>query len=533
MIVEMIDSAWRSLAIGSAAWIALKTLRFEDPRTRKMIWTAVLVSACLMPLWRTARIGAVRWQAPALLSHTIGKNLPSVVEGPRGPARLGLLPSDHEKQPPLSPIRYIVFLYWTVTATLLARLLVGLLAALRVWRRAKNAELSKGLPPSVRVSKTLEIPVTIASGVVLPASFEDWDSSKLNAVLTHELSHVREGDFFWQLVAKLYACFFWFSPLGWFLCKELTILAEMVSDECALCVCNDRFHYAELLLEFAARAHGRLPGAAIARPNQLRTRIERILDQRGQYVVDLRRRLALAAVLAPVLFMAATLSINVKAATNDSVATITASKAQDGSYVIVSGDSVSMSGSSQDAERAKGLKNRMRGDYIWFRSNGKEYVIDDPKLVGEARKLFHPQEELGRMQASFGAKQAKLGEVQAELGKLQAGVSVDAPDVDKKLAEVEKSIKSLNQKTKQQDVTEVQAKLAELQASLATAQALAGDKQAALGDRQAKLAEEQARLGEQQAQLGDQQAKLAEEASRKMKSILDNAVRSGVARPAP
>jgi hypothetical protein len=368
---------------------------------------------------------------------------------------------------------------------------------------------------------------------VLPAAFKDWDKAKLDAVLTHELSHVREGDFLWQFVAKLYTCFFWFTPLGWFLERELTALAEMVSDECALRVCNDRFHYAELLLEFASRAHGRRVGVAMARRNRLKGRIEKVLEQRAECTIGLRHRLVLGVALAPVFLVAATFSIKLTASPHQSVGTITAEKNVDASYVIVSGDSISMSGSSQDAERAKRLKSRMHGDYIWFRRGGREYVIDDPKIVEEAKKLFYPQEELGRVQAGLGAQQAKLGEVEAELGKLQAGVSVEAPDVAKQLAELEKAVKTLTSASTQQNLAEAQAKLADLQASLAATQALAGNKQAALGDRQAKLAEEQARLGEEQAKLGDQQAELADEASRKMKSILDNAVRSGNAKPAP
>ena len=131
MVIEMIDSAWRSLAIGAAAWVALKIMRLEDLKTRKAVWTAVLAAACLMPLWRIARIETVRWQAPSVLSRMVGNHL-SVAAGAtaRRPASLDRRPSEHEKQPTFSLIKSVVFLYWTVTVVLLARLLTGLLFAL-------------------------------------------------------------------------------------------------------------------------------------------------------------------------------------------------------------------------------------------------------------------------------------------------------------------------------------------------------------------------------------------------------------------
>jgi len=48
-------------------------------------------------------------------------------------------------------------------------------------------------------------PVNIGSGIVLPADFANWGEEKLRVVLAHERSHVRQGDFYLQLFAGLYA----------------------------------------------------------------------------------------------------------------------------------------------------------------------------------------------------------------------------------------------------------------------------------------------------------------------------------------
>jgi len=80
----------------------------------------------------------------------------------------------------------------------------------------------------VRISADIETPVTIGATILLPESYEDWDRSKLRVVLAHERSHVLQGDFYLQVVTGIYAALFWFSPLGWWLKKEISDLAEAI-----------------------------------------------------------------------------------------------------------------------------------------------------------------------------------------------------------------------------------------------------------------------------------------------------------------
>src|SRR6202021_2790285 len=82
----------------------------------------------------------------------------------------------------------------------------------------------------LRISSKVASPVTIGSAIVLPEDYTTWDREKLRIVLAHERSHVRQGDFYLQLLASLYTALVWFSPLGWWLKKELADLAEAISD---------------------------------------------------------------------------------------------------------------------------------------------------------------------------------------------------------------------------------------------------------------------------------------------------------------
>jgi hypothetical protein len=113
---------------------------------------------------------------------------------------------------------------------------------------------------------------------MLPLPFENWDRAKLHMVLAHERSHIRQADFFLQLLARLHAAIFWFSPPAWWLQKELADLGEAISDHEAIMQAPDRCSYAELLLEFAGRYRRPLAGIPMTRRGGINRRVERILN---------------------------------------------------------------------------------------------------------------------------------------------------------------------------------------------------------------------------------------------------------------
>ncbi|HTB96199.1 MAG TPA: DUF4097 family beta strand repeat-containing protein [Terracidiphilus sp.] len=219
----------------------------------------------------------------------------------------------------LSP-SLLLLLYCSVTAVLMTRLLFGLLVALRLWYSARPIEAGRGAAfPAllrVRASSKVASPVTIGSGVVLPADYADWDEEKLRIVLAHENSHVRQGDFYLQILAGLYAACTWFSPLGWWIKERLSELAEAISDRAGLEQAVSPASYAQVLLEFAAAPRPTMIGVAMARRGSLSRRIERLLNESkfSQAFVGGRSRILAAVLLVPVALFGATAMIRVQAA---------------------------------------------------------------------------------------------------------------------------------------------------------------------------------------------------------------------------
>jgi beta-lactamase regulating signal transducer with metallopeptidase domain len=219
----------------------------------------------------------------------------------------------------LSVLTTILWLYLAVAGVLILRLVCGLAAALRLLHTAKPITLDALVPHSASLrllcSARVASPVTICSSIVLPADYATWDSEKLRIVLAHERSHIRQGDFYLQLLAGVYAAAVWFSPLGWWLKRTLSDLAEAISDRAGLEEAADRTSYAQILLEFASAPRPTLIGVAMARSGSISRRIERLLNDvsfRQAFAGTRRGLMALAVV--PVALFAATALIRVEAA---------------------------------------------------------------------------------------------------------------------------------------------------------------------------------------------------------------------------
>lgn len=200
-------------------------------------------------------------------------------------------------------------------------------------------------------------------------------------------------------------------------------------------------------------------------------------------------------------------------------------------YAIVSGGSVTLTGTFEDSGHAKSLQSKIQGDFIWFERDGKSYIIRDQETIERAKKLFAAQEELGKRQAKLGEQQAALGEKQSELGKKMSGVRIKIPDLTADIEKLTAKLKELRANETQEDLSEIQGRLAELQSKIGEIQSQGGEEQGKIGEEMGELGRQQGELGEQQGELGRQQAECAERASVEMKRLFYDALARGIARP--
>jgi hypothetical protein len=351
MTAVMIEAALRALAFAIAVGASLRLLRVRNVPVRKAAWSVVLIASLAMPFlmrWPAAAgwAGRFAWAvpirvkqlavpqtqvktAPAVLlaSDDTPVTLPASSAVAPSPVAISAVPDDVPvtltvasteaprptkfQWPPAG--RLIAMMYLAVSGVLLLRLLWGLVVALRLWMTADLVSPLVAPEPHVRSSQKIPSPVTLGSGIVLPASYIEWDMKKLKTVLAHERSHVRQFDFYLQVLASLYTALFWFSPLGWWLRRALTSLGEAIGDRAGIDAAASRSSYAEILIEFAAMPRQTLPGVAMARPGNLAHRIERLLNEHlfRSAFAEGRRRAVVSLLLIPVALFAATALIRV------------------------------------------------------------------------------------------------------------------------------------------------------------------------------------------------------------------------------
>jgi beta-lactamase regulating signal transducer with metallopeptidase domain len=354
MTAMMIEAALRALVFAIAVGVGLRLLRVSNVPVRKAAWSLVLIASVAMPLlmrmpalagwsgrlgWavpmRVNRLFQSRTQAQrkaaavtpviVLRSEVSPDSEPADTLVAQSPNAISAAPDDATSiSMPASSVpsaklhwppvgRMIAMIYSAVAGALLLRLLWGAGAALWLWKTADLVSPLVAPEPNVRSSAKILSPVTIGSGIVLPANYTEWDMKKLRTVLAHERSHVRQLDFYLQLLAGLYTAMFWFSPLGWWLRRTLASLGEAIGDRAGIDAAASRSGYAEILLEFAAMPRQTLPGVAMARPGNLSHRIERLLNEhlfRSAFAVGRRRALA-SLLLIPAALFAATVLIRV------------------------------------------------------------------------------------------------------------------------------------------------------------------------------------------------------------------------------
>jgi uncharacterized protein (TIGR03435 family) len=157
-------------------------------------------------------------------------------------------------------------------------------AAPSVWTNA-STRLAAALGLSRRVhvvdSSRVETPTVIgwiSPVILLPiAAFAGLSSSQVEAILAHELAHVRRHDFLVNLLQTFAETVLFYHPAVWWLSARIRTEREHCCDDVALSVCGDAVSYAEALLELDSRRRAHTALAIAATGGTLVTRIRRLL----------------------------------------------------------------------------------------------------------------------------------------------------------------------------------------------------------------------------------------------------------------
>jgi TonB family protein len=156
-------------------------------------------------------------------------------------------------------------------------------ARLRGYRRLARpyvTEALAGAPAEVYISSEVSGPVTfglLRPTVLLPSRWLDLDPAHQNAILCHELLHVRRRDWLCHVAEEMIGAVVWFHPAVCWLIGEIRLAREQVVDRMAVRMTGAPRPYVEVLLDFAG-IDSAISAPAFTHKRHLTRRIKSLLE---------------------------------------------------------------------------------------------------------------------------------------------------------------------------------------------------------------------------------------------------------------
>jgi bla regulator protein BlaR1 len=332
MIPEFLFTIWTAIApsLGNHLWqstlfacvIALLMLALRNNRAQIRYWLWLAASLkFLVPFSLLVSIGSHLASTRASVSPKTG--LYFVMEQVGQPfTRQAVAAMPHAT--PLTVSQELVHLVPALLVVWLCGFAVTLFVWCVRWRRisiavrqakrlhdGRELEALRRLDTAVGMAKPIEIRSSRTSlepgifGIVSPILLwphgisERLEDRHLDAILAHELLHVRRRDNLAAAIHMLVEAVFWFHPLVWWLGTCLVDERERACDEEVLELGSNRQVYAESILKICEFCLGSpLPCVSGVTGADLKRRIVRIMSERAARKLDFSRKLLLAAVAA-------------------------------------------------------------------------------------------------------------------------------------------------------------------------------------------------------------------------------------------
>jgi len=295
MIPTLANHLWQSTLFAAAAGLLTVAFRRNHARARHALWLAASLKF-LVPFSIFVGLGSQVGSRTAPVP--VVPRVSRVVEQIAEPATYSFASTQTGKPVPLLPI-------WAYGVVIVAAY------RLRQWRRVR-AEVRRAAPSPM----PFPIPVRSCPGAGEPGVYgifrpvlllpkgiaERLSPGQFQAILAHELCHVRRRDNLAAALHMLVETLFWFHPAVWFIGTRLIEERERACDEDVLRLGTEPETYAESILE-ACRLYleSPLPCVSGVTGADLRGRIERIMTMRRGIDLGLGRRILLAALAAAAL----------------------------------------------------------------------------------------------------------------------------------------------------------------------------------------------------------------------------------------
>jgi beta-lactamase regulating signal transducer with metallopeptidase domain len=214
---------------------------------------------------------------------------------------------------------------WLLGVAGLSIRLVGGIASARRLQRERNHPVARVWQLKLRVlcdrvkvsrpvllceSVLVEVPTVVGwlrPVILVPASaLAELAAEQLEALLAHELAHIRRYDYLINLMQTAVETLLFYHPAVWWISGQMRVERENCCDDIAVSACGDTLVYARALADLEHLRGSSTPFAVAATGGSLLARIERLVGRsrpgRHQVAPQLAGLSAVAVALVPLLF---------------------------------------------------------------------------------------------------------------------------------------------------------------------------------------------------------------------------------------
>ena len=298
----LVAFVWQGAMIGAVTAIALVLVQRRTARLRYLIACTGLAALCAAPV----ATGFLLFDpGRAITQHAANRERPGQVTEAARTGDAGSIDASSQPSLPTTLARAAdwlntrlpaLLLVWAAGVSVLAlRLGRGWINVVHIRREARplgdhsvtaaalRIARRLGVRRSFRVLSSARVLVPAVIGwirpvILLPAAVvAGMPATHLDAILAHELAHIRRSDFLVNVLQSAAEVLLFFHPAVWWVSRQIRIERELCADDLAVAVSGDRVTYAAALTSLESLRTESLAIAMVS-GDDLLTRVRRLLE---------------------------------------------------------------------------------------------------------------------------------------------------------------------------------------------------------------------------------------------------------------
>ena len=322
----LLHSLWQATLVAGAFYLVRQIIRHRPPQ----VYTAALGALLVIIGWSLYTLVDL-YEPERVAGSPVTRFAPTTLPPATSPVVIASAPTDKAFDPSWIEIvvawinSYISFITmgWLLGMVILSARLAGgrwYLERLRhhhtyplpAWEAAA-ATLATRLrlrrPVTVMASGLAKVPLVIGHLkplILLPTALvSNLPPEQIEAILAHELAHVRRHDYWVNMLQSLIEVIFFYHPMVWWLSSVVREEREKCCDDLAVSLCGNTLVYAKALSEAESLKHPAAPlVVAFAKRGGLLARIERLVSPRTSSTSMVTKVVTLVPMLLLVIYLA-------------------------------------------------------------------------------------------------------------------------------------------------------------------------------------------------------------------------------------